>query len=115
MTFTALIAQADAPAAGKAPPEVPFLMRPEIMIVMMGLFFLVVILPASRRKKKEAAALMASMKPGSKVVTASGIIGTIVSMKDGSDEVTIRSEDAKLRVLRATITRVMGEDTETKA
>ena len=115
MTFTALIAEEPVPAAGKAPPEIPFLMRPEVMIAMMGLFFLIVILPASRRKKKEAAALLASVKPGVKVVTASGIIGTIVSMKDGSDEVTIRSEDTKLRVLRSTITRVMGEEAEAKA
>jgi preprotein translocase subunit YajC len=50
-----------------------------------------------------------------KVVTAAGIIGTIVSVKEGSDEVTIRSEDTKFRILRATITRVLGEETEAKA
>ena len=93
----------------------PFYMSMPFMLAMMGLFFLVVILPQSRRRKKEAAALLASVKPGVKVVTASGIIGTIVSMKDGSDEVTIRSEDTKLRVLRSTISRVLGEDAEAKA
>jgi len=114
VTFTALIAQEPAPAPGKQP-EVPFFMNPIFMIAMFGLFFLVVMLPASRRKKRDEAALLASIKPGIKVATASGIVGTIVHMKEGSDEVTIRSEDSKLRVLRTAITRVLGEDTETKA
>ena len=114
MTFTALFAEDPAPAAGK-PADVPFFMNPIFMIAMFGLFFLVVMLPAQRRQKREAAKLLESIKPGIKVATASGIIGTIVNMKDGSDEVTIRSEDSKLRVLRTAITRVLGEDTETKA
>ncbi len=39
-----------------------------------------------------------------------------MKLKDGEDEITIRSEDAKLRILRSTVTRVVGEEaTETKA
>jgi preprotein translocase subunit YajC len=114
VTFTALIAQEPAAAAGK-PPEVPFFMNPIFMIAMFGLFFLVVMLPAQRRQKREAAKLLESIKPGIKVATASGIIGTVVHVKDGSDEVTLRSEDSKIRVLRTAIVRVLGEDAEAKA
>jgi preprotein translocase subunit YajC len=79
-------------------------------LALFALFYFVVIFPMSRRQKKEQATIMASMKRGTKVATASGIIGTIVNIKDGEDEVVIRSEDAKIRVLRSAVTRVLGQD-----
>ena len=103
---------AQQPAGG----DVPFFANPLFLIVAMGLFFVVVMLPAQRRQAKEQAAMLAALKLGSKVVTSSGIVGTVVKLKDGEDEITIRSEDAKLRILRSTVTRVVGEETtETKA
>ena len=90
--------------------EIPFLMRPEVMLLLVGLFFVTFILPASRRQKKEQAAMMANLKRGSKVVTTSGIIGTVVSLKDTEDEVTLRSEDTKLKVLKSSIARVLGQE-----
>lgn len=79
-------------------------------MVMIVLAYVVIFLPMSRRQKKEQAAMMASIKRGTKVATASGIIGTVANIKDGEDEVVIRSEDAKIRVLRSAITRVLGQD-----
>lgn len=119
MKLTALIADDPIPAppaGGKDAPNPlgPF-GSPFFMILMVGLFFLVVIIPANRRQKREAAAMMAALKPGSKVLTSSGILGTVVKMKDGEDEIVIKSEDAKIKILRSSITRVLGEDAETKA
>jgi len=108
VTFTALIAE-DPPAA--KPPEQPFFMQPMFLIALMGLFFLVVILPQSRRKAKEAKKLLETLKPGTKVITASGIVGSVVKIKDGGTEVVIRTEDTKLCVLKSTITSVVGEET----
>ena len=110
--MTALIAEDPKPDPAKQP-EVPFFLNPMFLIGMMALFFILVILPAKRKQKQEQQNMMASMKMGSKVVTSSGILGTIVKMKDGDEEVVIRSEDTKIRVLRATITRVLGEETST--
>ena len=112
MTFTALIAQEPAPAApGKDAGAAPFFMNPLFLVAIFGLFFLVVMLPAQRRQKREAKKLMDNLKPGTKVITSSGIVGSIVKIKDGGDEVVIRTEDTKLCVLKATITRVVGEET----
>ena len=79
-------------------------------LALFALFYFVVIFPMSRRQKKEQATIMASIKRGTKVATSSGIIGTIVTIKDGDDEVVIRSEDTKIRVLRSAVTRVLGQD-----
>jgi len=111
--FTAILAEE--PQAVKEQPQVPFFANPLFLVLMFGLFFLVVMLPASRRQKRAAAAMMSSLKAGAKVVTTGGILGTIVKIKDGEDEVVIKSEDSRIKILRSTIARVLGEDTETKA
>lgn len=116
MKLTAIIAEAEVPAAAaKEPPQVPFFMNPLFLIAMFGLFFVVVMLPAQRRQKREAAALLAAIKMGSKVLTTSGIYGTVVKIKDGEDEVVIRSEDSKLKIVRSSIARVLGEEADVKS
>lgn len=78
-------------------------------IILLALFFLVVLLPAQRRQKREAAERLAKMKPGAKVVLNSGIVGKIVTIKDGEDEIVIKSDDTKLRVLRTAVATVVDE------
>ncbi len=105
----------DTPADGGAvvPPAGGGLFGGGIMsfapIILLALFFLVVLLPAQRRRKKEEAARMASMKPGAKVILNSGIVGKIVTIKDGEDEIVIKSDDTKLRVLRSAVASVVDE------
>jgi preprotein translocase subunit YajC len=77
--------------------------------VLIGLFFLVVLLPAQRRRKKEEAERLAKMRPGAKVILNSGIVGKIVTIKDGEDEIVIKSDDTKLRVLKAAVASVTDE------
>ena len=87
-----------------------------MMMAFFALFYFVVLWPANRRQKKAQAEMIASIKQGAKVATTSDIVGTITNIKDGDDEVVIRSEDTKIRVLRSTIQRVITkDDAETKA
>jgi preprotein translocase YajC subunit len=53
-----------------------------LVLGLMILFFFVVILPAQRNQKREAEALMTGMKKNDEVVTASGIIGVVQTIKD---------------------------------
>lgn len=119
MKLTALIAQAPdgaAPAgaekpAGPQPGAMGLLGNPLFMFALIGLFFLVVMLPAQRRQKREQAAKLAAMRPGAKVIMNSGIVGRIITMKDGEDEIVIKSDDTKLRVLKSHIGTVVNEET----
>src|SRR5690242_8604165 len=81
-----------------------------LMIGLMLLFWVVVMLPMSRRQKKEQEQMLAKLARGAKVLTSGGIVGTIVSAKDGEDEIVIRSEDTRLRVKRNVIIQVVGTD-----
>ncbi|MCE9560730.1 MAG: preprotein translocase subunit YajC [Planctomycetes bacterium] len=110
MTST-LFAQAPAEPPAQGPqggPNSPMFMF--FVIGLMLLFWVVVILPMSRRQKKEQEQLIATLKRGAKVLTNAGIIGTIVSAKDGEDEVVIKSEDSRLRIKRNVIVQVIGTD-----
>ena len=94
------------PAGGGSPFGNPMF----LMLGLMLLFWVVVILPMSRRQKKEQAKILTSISRGSKILTSSGIVGTVVSIKDGEDEIVIRSEDTKLRIKRSTVSQVLGTD-----
>ena len=85
-------------------------MAPMFMLGLLVLFWVVVVLPASRRQKKEQENMIATIKRGTKIVTTAGIIGTVVTAKDGEEEITIRSEDTKLRILRSAVLKVVGAD-----
>ena len=108
MSAYTLLAQDPAP---KQQAEVPFYLNPLFLMAMMVLFFFVVMWPAQRRAKREQQQLLASLKPGTKVVTSAGIVGTVLKVKEGEEEITVRSEDARLKVLRSSVIRVLGEET----
>lgn len=108
MTYS-LLAQEPAPATPpgglmNSPMFLPF------MIGLMVLFWVVVILPMSRRQKKEQEKQLATLKRGAKVLTNGGIVGVVVSAKDGEDEIVIRSEDSKFRIKRNVVVQVLAAD-----
>ena len=74
------------------------------MMAIMGFMFYFVLIRPQQKKAKEHAALLKTVKSGDKVVTSSGIIGTVVTVKD--QIVSIRSSDSKLEVLISSVTEI---------
>jgi preprotein translocase subunit YajC len=93
----------------KGPGEIPFYMNPLFLMAMVVLFFFVVMWPAQRRQRKEQENMLANIKSGSKVVLSSGVVGTVTRLHDDG-ELTIRSDESKLRVLRSAVISVRGEE-----
>jgi len=84
-----------------------------LMIVVMMFLFIVVMPMMNRKQQKTKEQMLAGLKKGARVVTASGILGTIVSVKDGENELTLRTDDgtnSRVRVLKDSVTRVIGTD-----
>jgi len=98
------------PATGPA----GLLQNPLLLILaLVAMFFLIVVLPKNRREQKERASLLSAMKKNDEVVTASGIIGVVHSIKEGADEVTLKIDDnAKIRVLKSSIVRIVPKETK---
>jgi preprotein translocase subunit YajC len=67
------------------------------------IFYLLMIRPQSK-KAKELAAKMNTLRPGDKIVTSSGIVGTVVAVKDRT--VSMRSADTKLEILKSAVSDI---------
>jgi preprotein translocase YajC subunit len=103
-----LFAQEGPPPAAK-PPELPFFMQGPFLLALIGLFFVVFILPKMRQQKREQQELQNNLKPGAKVILSSGIIARVV--KDHEDgELTVSSDDTRLRVLKTSVISAQGDD-----
>lgn len=75
-----------------------------VPILLFIVIFYVLFIRPQRKREKEHAELLKKLKPGDEVVTSSGIIGRITSVKD--DRVTLRSEDAKLEILKSSVVQI---------
>jgi preprotein translocase subunit YajC len=74
------------------------------LVLIIGIFYFLFVLP-QRREAKRLREMLAALRPGQEVVTAGGVIGEIIHLKE--DRVTLRSGDARLVVERARIVRVV--------
>jgi len=80
------------------------------MILLVVVFYFILIRPQQQRSKQQAK-LLSALKSGDRVVTAAGLIGTVLTVKDKT--VTLRSGDAKFEVTKASVTEIIAEDTAT--
>jgi preprotein translocase subunit YajC len=71
------------------------------LMVFMGIMMYFLMFRPQQKKAREHAELLKTIKNGDKVVTSSGILGTIIGIKDKS--VSLRSADTKLEVLKSSI------------
>ncbi len=81
-------------------------------VLIFVIFYFLVILPQQKRTKQQKA-LLEALKKGDKVVTASGIWGTLTNL--GKETVTLQIADStKIRIQRDQIARLRGGDEEDK-
>ena len=74
------------------------------MGLMVVIMYFLMIRPQQKRAKEQAK-MLAALKAGDRVATASGIIGKVVSVKD--KVVVLRSEDSKFEVTKASVTEIL--------
>jgi preprotein translocase subunit YajC len=115
-SFASLIAVAQ--AAGGGSPLTPFLVEVALLIVI---FYLLMVRPQQKQRRQHEQSLR-ELKRGDEIVTAGGIIGEVIhikeTVKDGTptvtmeDRITIKSGDARLVVERGRIARVVSKAAE---
>jgi len=74
------------------------------MIIVMGIFYVMLILPQQRQRKKTQA-MLSALKNGDKVVTTSGIYGTVNGI-DGDTIILKIADQVKIRIARSAIAQV---------
>ena len=130
MLWNVILADASAPAqsAASAPPAQgvstqqvaspgqsgqqpqPFFSSPLVLLVLIAVMMYFMLFRPQQQRAKQMAKLLASLKSGDKVVTSSGIVGVVITVKDKT--VSLRSADAKMEVTKSSVTEILqGDDT----
>ncbi len=70
-------------------------------IILIFLIFYLLLIRPQTKQRKQIEEMRQSLKKNDKIITAGGIIGTIISINN--DTITIRTRDVKLDVQRTAI------------
>lgn len=113
---TAAPATAATSAAPGGPPPTPMqqlFTSPIVFIVLIGVMMYVMVFRPQQQRAKQQAKLLSGLKSGDKVVTSSGIVGTVITVKDKT--VSLRSADAKMEVTKSSVTEILesSDDAQT--
>ena len=79
-------------------------------VLIFALFYFLLILP-QQKKQKQQKSMLETLKKGDKVITSSGIWGTVTNL--GKDTVTLQIADTtKIKIQRDYIARIRSEEEE---
>ena len=84
-----------------------------IQIAALIAIFYVMLIRPQRKQQERHRQLLASLQRGDKIVTSGGIIGEVVHLKD--DEVTVKSGESRVVVMRANIANILNRSIEAPA
>ncbi len=105
-----MMAMAPQGQPGQPAPPIWTNMVPLVLLVVV--FYFALIRP-QQKKQKQQAELLKAVRAGDKVMTSSGIIGIVITVKEKS--VTLRSADSKFEVAKSAIAEITergGESSE---
>ncbi len=111
MSLLALLFAADDPAQQQNPLGI---MIP--MLLVFFVFWLVILRPMKRQEAEKQAKLLSMMKKGDKILTTSGIYGTIISVAEKENEIVVKVDDnTRLKMLKEAIMRNITNEEDAAA
>ena len=103
----ALLALAPPAQPGQSAPPAWVTMVPLVLLVVV--FYFAIIRP-QQKKAKEHANLLKAVRNGDKIVTSSGIVAVVVTVKEKT--LMIRSADAKFEITKSAIAEITDRSGE---
>lgn len=105
LSMISLLAEAEAVPQQQAPQNFGELLRAMMpMLVMMAMLMYFIVIRPQSRERQQREKLLSSLKKNDRVVTFSGIIGTVTNFSGDGKEVTLRVDDnIKMQFLRSAI------------
>ncbi len=107
-----LISPAYAQAAGGAPGGFDLISLAPLLLIFVVFYFLLI--RPQQKKMKTHRDMIGALRRGDKVLTAGGIIGSVVKVEDSELLVEI-AKDVRVRIARSTISEVLGKPEPTAA
>jgi preprotein translocase subunit YajC len=83
-----------------------------LIVLMIVMMYFMMIRPQSQQRKR-LAQMLETLRSGDKVVTTSGIIGVVVSVKDKT--ISLRSADAKMEVTKSSVVEILERGGDEKS
>ena len=83
------------------------------MIAIMGFVMYFIVFRPQRQRQKHLETLLKSVKAGDKVLTNSGIVGVVISVKEKT--ITLRSAETKLEVLKSAVSEITEKSGESSS
>lgn len=81
------------------------------MLMVMVLYFMLMMPKQQNKENADRADLLANLKKNDRIVTAGGILGTVVNNRDDTEYMTVRIDDnTKMQILKASVVRVLKDD-----
>ena len=78
------------------------------MVLVFAIMYFLMIRP-QQKKMKEHQGMLEALRRGDQVVTAGGLIGKVVKVKDDNEVELELAEGVKVRVVKTTIAQVMSK------
>ncbi len=102
-----LISSAYAQAAGGAPAGFDLISLMPLVLIFVVFYFL--LFRPQQKKMKAHRELISALKRGDKVLTAGGIIGTVVKIEDDNTLLVEIAKDVRVRIARGTISELLSK------
>lgn len=83
------------------------------MLMVMVLYFLFMLPRQQQKEQAQVSDMLDNLKKNDEVVTAGGIRGTVVNLRDGGEFLTIRIDEntnTKMKILKKSVIRVLSDD-----
>jgi preprotein translocase subunit YajC len=85
-----------------------------LLPILFILFYLVVLRPA-RRQEQERENMLKSLKKNDRILTHAGIFGTVVSVSETEDEMTVKVDDnVRLKMVKSMVSRNLTNEEAAK-
>src|SRR5438046_1900247 len=113
LNLSTVLADAASVAATPQQPGAGDLLRMVVPLAIVMVGFMYISSRAQKKKAKDHEDKIKSLKSGDKIITSSGIIATVVTVKENA--VSIRSADAKLEITKGAIAEIVERSGESSA
>jgi preprotein translocase subunit YajC len=95
--------------------EQPWWWSITLFLPLIILFYFLMLRPM-RKQEQDRKSLASNLKKNDKVLTASGILGTVVSVSETEDEVTVKIDDnTRVKMIKSSIVRNITQEEAAKA
>jgi preprotein translocase subunit YajC len=114
--LSAFLAQAtNLPPAQLPPPTgLPALFAsPFTLLVLMVIMMYFLLFRPQQQQRARHAELLKNLKSGDKIVTAGGVVGVVITVKDKT--VSLRSADAKMEVTKSSVAEILEGSAPTES